>query len=109
LEKEIQAQRDDGKALSKQQKLAERYLAKRQMFSARKEVCSRSIRDLGVLPEEAFEKYTKDKSEKVSCFLHIPLVPWYSPISLTKLVYCDIAHQETLCCQRELEEVQSCE
>jgi structural maintenance of chromosome 3 (chondroitin sulfate proteoglycan 6) len=72
LEKETQAQRDDGKALSKQQKLAERYLAKRQMFSARKEVCSRSIRDLGVLPEEAFEKYTKDKSEKVSGFLPIP-------------------------------------
>jgi chromatin segregation and condensation protein Rec8/ScpA/Scc1 (kleisin family) len=72
LEKETQAQRDDGKALSKQQKLAERYLAKRQMFSARKEVCSRSIRDLGVLPEEAFEKYTKDKSEKVTASLPSP-------------------------------------
>lgn len=68
LEKEVQAQRDDGKALSKQQKVAERYLAKRQRLSAQKEVCSRSIRDLGVLPEEAFEKYTKDKSEKVEFF-----------------------------------------
>lgn len=67
LEKELQAQREDARALSKQQKLAERYLAKRQMLSARKEECSRSIRDLGVLPEEAFEKYIKDKPEKVLC------------------------------------------
>ncbi|CAG7849952.1 Structural maintenance of chromosomes protein 3 AltName: Full=Cohesin complex Psm3 subunit [Serendipita indica DSM 11827] len=65
LEKENQAQRDDGKALSKEQKLAERYLAKRQMLSARKEECNRNIRDLGLLPEEAFEKYIKEKSEKL--------------------------------------------
>jgi structural maintenance of chromosome 3 (chondroitin sulfate proteoglycan 6) len=58
-------QRDDTRAFSKQQKLAERYLAKRQMLSSRKDECSRNIRDLGVLPEEAFEKYTKEKSEKV--------------------------------------------
>jgi hypothetical protein len=36
------------------------------MLSSRKDECSRNIRDLGVLPEEAFEKYTKEKSEKVS-------------------------------------------
>jgi structural maintenance of chromosome 3 (chondroitin sulfate proteoglycan 6) len=59
-------QREDTRAFSKQQKLAERYLAKRQMLSSRKDECSRNIRDLGVLPEEAFEKYTKEKSEKVS-------------------------------------------
>ncbi|PVF93473.1 putative SMC3 [Serendipita vermifera] len=65
LEQERQLQRDDGRAFSKQQKLAERYLAKRQMLSSRKDECSRNIRDLGVLPEEAFEKYTKEKSEKL--------------------------------------------
>jgi len=31
------------------------------MLTARKDECSRNIRDLGVLPEEAFEKYTSDK------------------------------------------------
>ena len=41
--------------------MTERYLAKRQMLTARKDECSRNIRDLGVLPEEAFEKYTRDK------------------------------------------------
>ncbi|KAG9052490.1 Structural maintenance of chromosomes protein 3, partial [Serendipita sp. 407] len=65
LEKENQAQREDGRALSKQQKLTERYLAKRQILTARKDECSRNIRDLGVLPEEAFEKYTKEKSERL--------------------------------------------
>jgi len=73
MDKETQDQRDDAKALSKQQKHAERYLAKRQMLSTRKEACSRSIRDLGVLPEEAFEKYTKEKSEKVGFSSLIPL------------------------------------
>ncbi|KAG8821762.1 Structural maintenance of chromosomes protein 3 [Serendipita sp. 399] len=65
LEKEMQAQRDDNRALSKEQKLTERYLAKRQILTARKDECSRNIRDLGVLPEEAFEKYTKEKSERL--------------------------------------------
>jgi len=31
------------------------------MLTARKDECGRNIRDLGVLPEEAFEKYTRDK------------------------------------------------
>jgi structural maintenance of chromosome 3 (chondroitin sulfate proteoglycan 6) len=66
LDKETQLQRDDGRALSKQSKLAERFLAKRQLLATRKDDCSRSIRDLGVLPEEAFEKYTKEKPERVS-------------------------------------------
>jgi structural maintenance of chromosome 3 (chondroitin sulfate proteoglycan 6) len=57
---------EDRRLLSRQQKLAERYLTKRQMLSTRKEECSRNIRDLGVLPEEAFEKYTKEKADKVS-------------------------------------------
>lgn len=35
------------------------------MLTERKEEYNRRIRDLGVLPEEAFEKYTREKSEKV--------------------------------------------
>lgn len=51
--------------MSKQQKTTERFLAKRQMLSARKEECNRNIRDLGVLPEEAFEKYIHERLDKV--------------------------------------------
>ena len=51
--------------MSKQQKNTERYLAKKQMLITRKDDCNRSIRDLGVLPEEAFEKYTSEKIDKV--------------------------------------------
>jgi hypothetical protein len=31
----------------------------------RKDECNRNIRDLGVLPEEAFEKYTNEKLDRV--------------------------------------------
>lgn len=38
------------------------------MLQTRKDDCNRNIRDLGVLPEEAFDKYTKEKADKVrSC------------------------------------------
>jgi structural maintenance of chromosome 3 (chondroitin sulfate proteoglycan 6) len=62
-------QSEDARLMSKQQKTTERYLAKRQMLMSRKDECNRNIRDLGVLPEEAFEKYTNDKLEKVRCRL----------------------------------------
>ena len=58
--------------MSKQQKNTERYLAKKQMLISRKDDCNRSIRDLGILPEEAFEKYTNEKIDKVR----------YSPLSV---------------------------
>ncbi len=51
--------------MSKQQKTTERYLAKRQMLMTRKDECNSNIRDLGVLPEEAFEKYVNEKLERV--------------------------------------------
>ena len=51
--------------MSKQQKTTERYLAKRQMLTAKKDECNRNIRDLGVLPEEAFEKYINERVERV--------------------------------------------
>ena len=37
------------------------------MLMQRKEECNRDIRDLGVLPEEAFEKYTNEKGDRVRC------------------------------------------
>ena len=65
LEKVQGQQTEDSRSMSKQQKTTERYLAKRQMLSAKKDECNRNIRDLGVLPEEAFEKYINERVERV--------------------------------------------
>jgi structural maintenance of chromosome 3 (chondroitin sulfate proteoglycan 6) len=73
LEKVQSQQAEDSRTMSKQQKTTERYLAKRHMLVARKDECNRNIRDLGVLPEEAFEKYINEKLEKV-CFFYYILV-----------------------------------
>lgn len=59
-------QTEDSRGISKQQKSTERYLAKKQMLLNRKDDCNRNIRDLGVLPEEAFEKYINEKLDRVS-------------------------------------------
>ncbi|KAH8832599.1 RecF/RecN/SMC [Flagelloscypha sp. PMI_526] len=64
-------QSESNRAVSKQQKSTERYLAKKQMLTSRKEEFTRNIRDLGVLPEEAFEKYTNEKVEKLVRKLHV--------------------------------------
>lgn len=70
LEKLNVAQSEDAKGINKQQKGAERYHAKRQLLMQRKEECSDSIRDLGVLPEEAYDKYMALDSEKLVKNLH---------------------------------------
>ena len=71
LEKIHSQQTEDSRSISKQQKTTERYLAKRQMLTSRKDECNRNIRDLGVLPEEAFEKYVNEKLERVSSLFHM--------------------------------------
>ncbi|KAH9935363.1 RecF/RecN/SMC protein [Fomitopsis serialis] len=63
-------QSEDNRGISKQQKNTERYLAKKQMLLNRKDECGRNIRDLGVLPEEAFEKYTGEKLDRLVKKLH---------------------------------------
>ncbi|KAJ3504676.1 hypothetical protein NLJ89_g7812 [Agrocybe chaxingu] len=70
LEKVQGQQTEDSRSISKQQKTTERYLAKRQMLLTRKDECNRNIRDLGVLPEEAFEKYVNEKLERLMKKLH---------------------------------------
>ncbi|KAI0633424.1 structural maintenance of chromosome protein 3 [Trametes polyzona] len=70
LEKLQNQQSEDVRGISKQQKSTERYLAKRQMLMNRKDECHRNIRDLGVLPEEAFEKYTNEKLDRLVKKLH---------------------------------------
>ena len=61
---------ENTRAMMKVQKNAERYLTKRQTLSNRKEECSNAIRDLGVLPEEAFSKYTDTRPDKVGRTTH---------------------------------------
>ncbi|KAF8212443.1 RecF/RecN/SMC protein [Mycena galopus ATCC 62051] len=70
LEKVQIQQTEDSRNISRQQKTTERYLAKRQMLTTRKDECNRNIRDLGVLPEEAFEKYTSEKLDRLVKKLH---------------------------------------
>lgn len=50
-------------------KQSERFLAKKQTLSSRKDASQNAIRDLGVLPEEAYNKYTEARSDKVSSAL----------------------------------------
>lgn len=70
LEKAQNQQSEDSRSVTKLQKNTERYLAKKQMLAGRKEECNRNIRDLGVLPEEAFEKYTNEKLDRLVKKLH---------------------------------------
>lgn len=65
LEKVQNQQSEDNRNVTRQQKTTERYLAKKQMLIGRKDECNRNIRDLGVLPEEAFEKYISEKLDRV--------------------------------------------
>jgi structural maintenance of chromosome 3 (chondroitin sulfate proteoglycan 6) len=59
-------QAEDGRSMAKQQKSTERYLAKKNLLANKKDEGNRNIRDLGVLPEEAFDKYVNEKSDRVS-------------------------------------------
>nr|XP_018262378.1 chromosome associated protein [Kwoniella dejecticola CBS 10117]OBR84536.1 chromosome associated protein [Kwoniella dejecticola CBS 10117] len=70
LDKVQSEQLENTRAIMKVQKNAERYLTKRQTLIGRREECNNKIRDLGVLPEEAFSKYTDQRSDKIVKKLH---------------------------------------
>ncbi|ORX91367.1 structural maintenance of chromosome protein 3 [Basidiobolus meristosporus CBS 931.73] len=63
-------QLDDARSIQRQQKNVEKYLAKRTLLLQKKEECTKNIRELGVLPEEAFEKYQETGSQKLLKKLH---------------------------------------
>lgn len=69
LESGQTTQAEDSRGMSKQQTSTERYLAKRDLLTSRRDACNKNIRDLGVLPEEAFARYTTLKLERVSSLL----------------------------------------
>lgn len=49
----------------KQQKNDEKYHTKKTLLTNRKDDVNRNIRDLGVLPEEAFGKYINENLDRV--------------------------------------------
>lgn len=59
------AQQDEARNIERQKKKIERSMAKRALLMEKAQECSRNIRDLGVLPEEAFEKYERANSNQV--------------------------------------------
>src|ERR1700733_5283671 len=91
-------QSEDSRGIARQQKNTERYLAKKQMLMGRKDECNRNIRDLGVLPEEAFEKYTNEKLDWGRLVLSFR---WSMLLTNGLLT----AHEEASYGQRRLEEV----
>lgn len=99
LEKTQTQQAEEGRDLSRKQKNAERYLTKRQVLTSKKDECNKNLRDLGVLPEEAFEKYINVKPERVR---PLPL-RLRRPRLIASLFV--IACETTPCRQRRSEEV----
>jgi structural maintenance of chromosome 3 (chondroitin sulfate proteoglycan 6) len=79
-------QAEDNKTFSKQQKNDEKYHAKKALLNDRKDDVNRNIRDLGVLPEEAFKKYINADLNKVFILF------WGALFKLTRSL--DVAGQE---------------
>ncbi|SNX83976.1 probable SMC3 - required for structural maintenance of chromosomes [Melanopsichium pennsylvanicum] len=61
---------EDARSIARQQKSVERYLSKRSRLMEQRDRCNQDIRELGVLPEEAFEKYMNTNTEKLVKALH---------------------------------------
>lgn len=82
LEKLQVQQAEDNKAFSKQQKTDERYHTKKALLTDRKGDVDRNIRDLGVLPEEAFKKYIDVNLDKVFILFESAFFKLTGPLDL---------------------------
>jgi structural maintenance of chromosome 3 (chondroitin sulfate proteoglycan 6) len=60
-----QEQQQKTRDIMKAQKSSERYMTRRQTLMARQAEFENAIRDLGVLPEAAFSRYTGGHADKV--------------------------------------------
>ncbi|KAJ3293346.1 Structural maintenance of chromosomes protein 3 [Borealophlyctis nickersoniae] len=63
---QVEAQKD----MQKQQRVVEHYLVKRSRMLEKKEMSVKSIRDLGLLPDGAFDKYKNTSTKKLMADLH---------------------------------------
>jgi structural maintenance of chromosome 3 (chondroitin sulfate proteoglycan 6) len=61
-------QQELARAIEKHQKRMEKSVAKKALLTTSAAECAKNIRDLGVLPDEAFEKYANIDSKTVSVF-----------------------------------------
>ena len=59
-------QQEVARVIEKHQKKMEKSIQKKAILTARAAECAKNIRDLGVLPEEAFERFAETPSDKVS-------------------------------------------
>jgi structural maintenance of chromosome 3 (chondroitin sulfate proteoglycan 6) len=64
LQKE-ERQKELARAIEKQQKRMEKSIQKKAILTQRLQDCTKNIRDLGVLPDEAFERFSNAASDKV--------------------------------------------
>ncbi|KAG0368562.1 Structural maintenance of chromosomes protein 3 [Gamsiella multidivaricata] len=69
-ESRLEKLKEDSRQVRKTQKDAEKYVSRRNLLVRKKEDCTKNIRDLGVLPEEAFEKYKSTPSERLLKQIH---------------------------------------
>ncbi|KAI8368390.1 hypothetical protein EDC96DRAFT_138627 [Choanephora cucurbitarum] len=70
LEKATEVQMKISQNISYEEKKLEENLLKRSLLVQKKEECNANIRDLGVLPDEAFEKYNNYRIDKLLKRLH---------------------------------------
>ncbi|KAI8984689.1 chromosome segregation protein sudA (DA-box protein sudA) [Mycotypha africana] len=71
LEQAVEVQMKITQAIQREEKRLEENLLKRSLLTQKKEECNANIRDLGVLPDEAFEKYSQTyRIEKLLRKLH---------------------------------------
>jgi structural maintenance of chromosome 3 (chondroitin sulfate proteoglycan 6) len=64
--KRDQQQEEIARAIEKHQKRMEKSVAKKALLAGQAAECAKNIRDLGVLPDEAFEKYANTDAKTVS-------------------------------------------
>lgn len=62
-----QAQAEIATRIEKQRKRVEKSLAKKSILTTQLAECAKNIRDLGVLPDEAFDKYENMETKTVCC------------------------------------------
>lgn len=62
--------REDTNLIHLQNHRLEKYLSKKSILLKKKEECTKNIRDLGVLPEEAFMTYEHEESRTLLSKLH---------------------------------------
>jgi structural maintenance of chromosome 3 (chondroitin sulfate proteoglycan 6) len=65
-----QSQQEIASRIERQQKRIEKNLQRKALLTTQATECAKQIRDLGVLPEEAFEKYERMEGKTVSTLLN---------------------------------------